>query len=164
MVNHLQLLEDSPTSSKMITSIYLQRSASMQPRTDCPKSLRVDPTRPPPVRKTRTLRMAKKVPRAPNGGHGDRPAGRAELLAKRGCIGQIQRPAELVPIPEYLLRTSLVPPESSQKSREIFVKIWQILENFQNCILRKFWQKLLVAKNILTKNLRLENGAKEYIV
>ena len=56
-------------------------------------------------------------------GRGERPAGRAELLAKKGCIGQMQRPAELVPIPEYLLSTSLVPPESSQKSRENFVKI-----------------------------------------
>ena len=31
-------------------------------------------------------------------GRGERPAGRAELLAKRGCIGQMQRPAELVPM------------------------------------------------------------------
>ena len=31
---------------------------------------------------------------------GERPAGRAELLAKRGCIGQMQISAELVPIPD----------------------------------------------------------------
>ena len=53
----------------------------------------------------------------------------------------MQRPAELVPIPEYLLSTSLVPPESSQKYRENFVKIFQtfvkILEN-----LRTSWQKI----------------------
>ena len=30
---------------------------------------------------------------------GERPAGRAELLAKRGYIGQMQISAELVPIP-----------------------------------------------------------------
>ena len=30
----------------------------------------------------------------------ERPAGRAQLLAKSECIGQMQTPAELVPIPD----------------------------------------------------------------
>ena len=37
---------------------------------------------------------------------GERPAGRAELPAKERASGRMQRPAELVPIPEYLLGTS----------------------------------------------------------
>ena len=36
---------------------------------------------------------------------GERPAGRAELPAKERASGRMQRPAELVPIPEYLLGT-----------------------------------------------------------
>ena len=31
--------------------------------------------------------------------HGERPAGRAELLAKKGASGRMQRLTELVPIP-----------------------------------------------------------------
>ena len=34
---------------------------------------------------------------------GERPAGRAELPAKERASGRMQRPAELVPIPEYYL-------------------------------------------------------------
>ena len=34
-------------------------------------------------------------------GRGERPAGRAELLAKKRASGRMQRPAELVPIPEF---------------------------------------------------------------
>ena len=44
-------------------------------------------------------------------GRGERPAGRAELLAKKGASGRMQRPPELVPIPEYLQKAS----ESSGK-------------------------------------------------
>ena len=39
-------------------------------------------------------------------GRGERPAGRAELLAKKGASGRMQRPPELVPIPEYLQEAS----------------------------------------------------------
>ena len=35
-------------------------------------------------------------------GRGERPAGRAELLAKKRASGRMQRPAELVPIPTDL--------------------------------------------------------------
>ena len=37
---------------------------------------------------------------AARAGRGERPAGRAQLLAKRGSTGQLQTPAELVPIPD----------------------------------------------------------------
>ena len=50
---------------------------------------------------------------------GERPAGRAQLLAKKGASGRMQRPPELVPIPEYLLGTSLVPPEGFGKLRKV---------------------------------------------
>ena len=45
---------------------------------------------------------------APRADRGERPleAEGGELQAKRRWIGQRQRPAELVPIPEYLLSTS----------------------------------------------------------
>ena len=60
---------------------------------------------------------------------GERPAGRAELLAKKRASGRMQRPAELVPIPEYLLGTSgrlRKAPEGCcilEKSREDLVNI-----------------------------------------
>ena len=37
-------------------------------------------------------------------GRGERPAGRAQLLAERGWIGEMQTPAELVPIPDAMRR------------------------------------------------------------
>ena len=71
---------------------------------------------------------------------GERPAGRAELLAKKGASGRMQRPPELVPIPEYLLGTSLVPPEGFGKFAKIQRKFRQKFNvaNFGN-----FWQNYL---------------------
>ena len=37
---------------------------------------------------------------------GERPAGRAQLLAKKGASGRMQRPPELVPIPECCLNAA----------------------------------------------------------
>ena len=37
---------------------------------------------------------------------GERPAGRAQLLAKKGASGRTQRPPELVPIPECCLNAA----------------------------------------------------------
>ena len=58
-------------------------------------------------------------------------AGRAQLLAKRGCIGQMQTPAELVPIPDA---SRILPDASgcvgilnSGKFRRILAKFRQIL-------------------------------------
>ena len=48
-----------------------------------------------------------------------RPSGAA--CAKKGASGRMQRPPELVPIPEYLLGTSLVPPEGFGKLRKVTV-------------------------------------------
>ena len=72
----------------------------------------------------------------------ERPVyGRAELRAlKKGTSGRLQRPPELVPIPEYLLGTSgrlRKAPESCcilEKSR----KIWSTLSSYS----LKFWQNL----------------------
>ena len=82
-------------------------------------------------------------------------AGRAELLAKRGCIGRMQRPAELVPIPEYLLGTSLVPPWYLRKVRKnpekislkFSKKFGKLLENLQKPL-----QKLVKNCKICRKN------------
>ena len=89
----------------------------------------------------------------------------------------MQRPPELVPIPEYLFGTFLVPPEGFGKLRKVaafwknpenfclnLVKIRQNSDkiNFEN--LRNFGKKQQKIQQFLTKILRLENGAKECIV
>ena len=84
---------------------------------------------------------------------GERPAGRAQLQAKRGCIGQMQTPAELVPIPERGVKASegfgrlrkasesfgrlRKASQSSQKFRNNLAKILQTAAK-----LRKLWGKI----------------------
>ena len=76
----------------------------------------------------------------------------------------MQRPPELVPIPEYLLTTSLVPPWYLRKVRKIPIKFRQNLAEFQfgkileN--LRKLWQKLIYKMQNFDEKLILENSKK----
>ena len=63
-------------------------------------------------------------------GRGERPAGRAELLAKKRASGRMQRPPELVP---FLPEGSVKAPESCcilEKSRKISPKFLQNLRFF----------------------------------
>ena len=84
-------------------------------------------------------------------------AGRAELLAKRGCIGQMQRPAELVPIPEHLrkaLEGSLHSGKISKSFGPNSAKIRQHSRkncDFFKCINQKF----------STKYLKIESGVQK---
>ena len=57
---------------------------------------------------------------------GERPAGRAELLAKRGSIGQMQISAELVPIPD----ASRMRPDTSGCVREFRRILAKFRQNF----------------------------------
>ena len=103
---------------------------------------------------------------------GERPAGRAQLLAKRGHTGRVQNPAKVSEnrpacgTAQHTLAVCFVF-EKLEKSRKILVKIWRKFSK----ILAKFWQFLRkFRKNqqkfqqFLTKILRLKNGAKECIV
>ena len=84
-------------------------------------------------------------------------AGRPELLAHRGCIGQMQRPAELVPIPEHLrkaLEGSLHSGKISKSFGPNSAKIRQHSRkncDFFKCINQKF----------STKYLKIESGVQK---
>ena len=70
--------------------------------------------------------------------------GRAELLAKRGSIGQMQTPAELVPIPESSVKALESFGAAFWKNPE---KNWSNLAEFQQNLgkirakFAKFWKK-----------------------
>ena len=80
-----------------------------------------------------------------------RPSGAA--CAKRGCIGQMQRPAELVPTPECLLSASLVPPwylRKVRKNPESFLS--KINKN-----LAKFWKICEIVGNFFELAKKMQN-------
>ena len=72
------------------------------------------------------------------GGRGERPAGRdAQLRAlKKEAAGRMQRPPELVPIPEYLLGTS-------GRLRKV-AAFWKNPENIWSKLKIKFYQKFKI--------------------